>query len=213
MNNNANNESIKTTREKVLKTLLEREYCSIIDLAESVDINPISVRHHIHKLEAEGLVSSIEEKHGVGRPCRMYCLSEKGREYFPARYLRLTIRLLQQLKDTLPKETVDQIFTQIAENIVFEHNLNLDGLSLEERLNKVTGLLNEEGFFVYWQQQGTEYHINEISCPYYHISQNHPEVCLIDQKLISSLLAVSVEKIACIHNGDNHCTYILSNKV
>ncbi len=55
------------TREKVMRTLLTRPRITINELAENVGINPISVRHHISSLAAEGLVESEEERHGVGR--------------------------------------------------------------------------------------------------------------------------------------------------
>jgi len=75
-----------------------------------VDINPISVRHHINRLEADGLVTSEEERHGVGRPRRLYFLTEKGRERFPTRYIRLTMRLLEQLKEAMPQPMIAKLF-------------------------------------------------------------------------------------------------------
>jgi DeoR family suf operon transcriptional repressor len=204
-------DAVKTTRERVLKTLLIKESCTIIDLANAVEINPISVRHHINKLEAEGLVSSVEEKRGVGRPRRLYHLSEKGREFFPTRYLRLTIRLLEQLKETLPKNLVDRLFSQMAKDIAAEYGASLEGLNFEERLNLVINLLNQEGFSVDWQKQDNEYLIREINCPYYHIGQSHPEICSVDQTLIATMLAVPVEKIKCVLNGDSNCTYVVIN--
>jgi predicted ArsR family transcriptional regulator len=54
----------KSTRQKVLQTLLKKHRCSIVELADAVEINPISVRHHISKLQADGLVASEEERHG-----------------------------------------------------------------------------------------------------------------------------------------------------
>jgi DeoR family suf operon transcriptional repressor len=204
-------EESTTTRERVMKTLLNRERCTINELAEAVDINPISVRHHISKLEADGLVKSSEEKHGVGRPRRLYFLSEKGREQFPTRYLRLTLRLLEQLKETLPQKMVKELFTQVAQDMASDYELVTEGLTIEERLDIVKNLLEEEGFAVEWEKQGEEYHIREISCPYYHIGQNHPEVCSVDQTLISTLLSVPAEKIRCVLNGDAYCTYVVSN--
>ena len=56
------------TRNRVLRSLLLNQKRTVNELAESVDINPISVRHHVTKLEAEGLILSEEERHGVGRP-------------------------------------------------------------------------------------------------------------------------------------------------
>ena len=200
-----------TTRENVLRTLLTRQRCTINELAEAVGINPISVRHHVTKLEADGFVTSEEERHGVGRPRRLYFLTEEGMEQFPTRYLRLTVRLLEQLKETLPESMVDKLFAQVATDLVKDYTseLQLDGTPIEERLNIVQDLLSGEGFTMEWELQEDGYHIREVNCPYYHVGQNHPEVCAVDQTLISSMLDVPVEKIKCILDGDSYCTYVV----
>jgi DeoR family transcriptional regulator, suf operon transcriptional repressor len=199
----------KSTRERVLQTLLTKQRCTINELADAVDINPISVRHHITKLQAEGLVGSEEERHGVGRPRRLYFLTEEGMERFPTRYLRLTLRLLQQLKETVPEPVVSKLFAQMAKDLASDYEPELDGLSIEERLDLVKEMLTEEGFTVDWEQQGEYYHIREANCPYYYVGQNHPEVCSVDQTLISTVLSVPAEKIKCMLQGDNFCTYIV----
>lgn len=205
-------EQMKSTRERVLRTLLTRERCSINELAEAVDINPISVRHHITRLQAEGLVDSAEERHGVGRPRRFYFLTENGRERFPTRYMRLTLRLLEQLKGVLPQPMVDKLFAQMAQDLAADHQADLDGLTMEERLNYVTNLLTDEGFTVEWERQGDHFQIREANCPYFHIGQDHPEVCSVDQTLISTVLSVPAEKIKCMLHGDNFCTYLVPDQ-
>jgi len=206
----AENEA-KNTRERVLQTLLTRDRCTINDLAEAVEINPISVRHHISRLEAESLVESEEVRHGVGRPRRYYFLTEKGRERFPTRYIRLMLRLLEQLKETMPQPMVAKLFSQIAQDLASEYASTVSDLSMEERLDLVQKLLSIEGFRVEWEQQGDEYHIREVNCPYFHIGQNHPEVCSVDQTLISTLLNIPVQKVQCMLQGDAHCTYVIQS--
>lgn len=203
---------MKSTRVQVLETLLTQQQCTVNDIAEVVGINPISVRHHITKLEAEGLVLSREERHGVGRPRRVYFLSETGFEQFPTRYLRLTIRLLDQLKETVPQPFVERLFTKMAEDLVSEYQPNIDELSIEERLDLAVKLLNDEGFEVEWQKQDDNYLIKEKHCPYYYISQDHPEVCTIDKTLISIILSVPAHKIKCKLHGNANCTYIVPVK-
>ena len=205
-------ETGKSTRERVLHTLLTNQRCTINELAEAVDINPISVRHHITRLQAEGLVDSAEERHGVGRPRRIYFLTEDGMEQFPTRYLRLTLRLLEQLKETLPQPLVDRLFTQMARDLAAEHESELAGLSMEQRLDLVKQMLTNEGFMVDWTREGDHYQIREANCPYYHIGQNYPEVCSVDQTIISTVLSVPAEKIKCMLQGDNYCTYIIPTK-
>jgi len=69
---------MKSTRERILQSLLSHPNSTINDLAEAVGISPISVRHHLTSLQAENLVAAEEERHGVGRPRLVYILTEKG---------------------------------------------------------------------------------------------------------------------------------------
>ena len=206
------NGEAKNTRERVLQNLLINERCTIKELAEAVEINPISVRHHISKLEAEGSVTSEEEHYGVGRPRRMYFLTEKGREHFPTRYINLTLRLLEQLKETMPQPMVNKLFTQIAQDMASEYQEEIESLSVDARINLVKQLLTQEGFTVEVERQGDYYHIHELNCPYFHLGQTHPEVCTVDQTLISTILNIPVQKIHCMLNGDSHCTFVVPSK-
>ncbi len=194
-----------------MDTLLANPRSSINDLAEAVGINTISVRHHLNNLEADGLVRYEEERHGVGRPRLIYSLTELGLEQYPTRYLQLTDRLLVQLKESLPGEVIEGIFTQMAANLAAKHLRDAQQLPLEGRLKLLQEVLSREGFIVEWEQDGSQYRIREISCPYYHIGQTHPEVCTLDQTLISTLLAIPAEKVQCVLNGDHLCTYLIQS--
>lgn len=192
-----------------MQTLLRQPRRTITELAEAVGINPISVRHHLSNLQVEGLVRFEEERHGVGRPRLVYILTEAGMEKFPTRYLRLTTRLLAQMKESMPGPIVTKLFSQVAEDLASEYADQVSGLGMEERLDFVKDLLAEEGFTVEWQKQGDEYHIDEISCPYYQIGVSHPEVCTVDQALISKMLALPAERVQCVLSGSAHCTYVV----
>jgi DeoR family suf operon transcriptional repressor len=200
---------MKSTKDKILQTLLRKPRVTINELAEAVGINAISVRHHLTNLTAEGLISADEERHGVGRPRLVYSLTEDGMEKFPTKYLRLTTRLLDQMKDSMPGPVVAKLFSQIAEDMANEYSDQMKGLSMEERLDFVKAMLAREGFTVEWEKKGSDYQIHEISCPYYQIGVAHPEVCTVDQTLISKMLALPASKVQCILDGGTHCTYVI----
>jgi DeoR family suf operon transcriptional repressor len=200
---------MKSTKDKILQTLLRHPRITINEIAEAVGINAISVRHHLSNLEKEGLIAADEERHGVGRPRLMYSLTEDGMERFPTKYLRLTTRLLTQMKETLPGPAVANLFSQVAEDMAKDYAEQMKGLSMEERLDFVKEMLAEEGFTVEWEKKGKEYQIHEITCPYYQIGIAHPEVCTVDQTLISKMLALPANKVQCILNGAAHCTYVV----
>ena len=203
---------MKSTRDRILQTLLRSPRSTINELAKAVDINPISVRHHLTNLQMEGLVDAQEERHGVGRPRLVYILTEAGMEHFPTRYLRLTTRLLAQMKESMSGPMVNKLFSRVAEDLAADYAKQLKGLSMEERLDTVKELLGDEGFTVEWEKSDDGYRIHEITCPYYQIGQTHPEVCTVDQTLISRMLAVPANKVQCILDGSSHCTYLVHPK-
>jgi predicted ArsR family transcriptional regulator len=200
---------MKSTRDKILQTLLEKPRSTINTLAEAVGINPISVRHHLTNLQMEGLVEGQEERHGVGRPRLVYVLTDEGVERFPTRYMQLTTRLLSQMKDTMPGPVITNLFNQMAEDLASKYSSDVQSLSMEERLDLVQEILSHEGFNVNWEKKNGQYEIHEISCPYYQIGVAHPEVCTVDQTLISKMLALPVNKVQCILSGASHCTYVI----
>jgi DeoR family suf operon transcriptional repressor len=200
---------MKSTRDRILQTLLRKPRTTINELAVAVGINPISVRHHLTNLQVEGLVGTEEERHGVGRPRLVYSLTETGMERFPTRYLRLTTRLLAQMKESMPAPVVSKLFAEMADGLAEDYASQMKGLDMEERLDLAKSLLTVEGFDIQWEKSGGQYRIHEITCPYLQIGQNHPEVCTVDQTLISKMLAVPAEKVQCVLQGDAQCTYVV----
>jgi len=206
---------MKSTREKILLFLLKNPKSTINDLADTAQINTISVRHHLNNLLAEGLILAEEERHGVGRPRLVYSLSDEGLERFPSRYYRLTNRILDRFRETVSPEVLNGIFKEIAKDIASDHRQTLKNLSFEGKLNLLQDLLDEEGFNVEWEKKQDHYLIHEVSCPYFHVAQTHPEVCSLDQTLISEMLEIPANKLNCILNGDHHCSFVIpiENKV
>lgn len=201
---------MKSTRERILYTMAAQPRTTITELADAVGISAISVRHHLSSMEADGLVAYEEERHGVGRPRLIYFLTEKGLERFPTRYFRLTNRLLDQLKATLPQLAVQDIFQHMAKDMAEGYAQKALKLPMDEKLNLVQEALAQEGFIVEWKKSPEGYQINEITCPFFHVGEHHPEVCVVDHTVISTVLNIPAEKITCVLQGDAHCSYHIS---
>jgi predicted ArsR family transcriptional regulator len=200
---------MKTTREKVLIIIKLHPKSTIIEIADQVDINAISVRHHLTNLQAEGLIMAEEERHGIGRPRLVYSLTDRGMENFPSRYFHLVNSLMDQIKETLPEKDVNSIFHNMAEKLTSDYEPMLAKMSMEERLELLKTILNNEGFDVEWEQQGQQCCIKEISCPYFKIGDNHPEVCLFDKSIISNILNIPINKISHQDREEDLCTYTI----
>lgn len=195
------------TRDTILRTLRSQGKCTVKELADAAEVSPVSVRHHLSNLQAEDLVQVEEVRHGVGRPHHTFTLTEKALELFPTRYYRLANRLIEELKGSLPEDKVDELFGRVAVSMADQFAKELKSLPLEERLKRLVALLAEEGFDAELEKSGDSLMIHELSCPFLHVGQEHPEVCILDQSLIARALSLPVERVTWLLQGDLHCTY------
>lgn len=177
------------------------------DLADATGVSPVSVRHHLSNLQAEGLIRTQEVRHGVGRPRHVFSLSDAGLDSFPSRYFNLTRRLLSEIKERMPEGQVDDLFAGVAGSMAEAYAAQLQELPLPQRLERLVLLLGEEGFDADLRREGDTVFIRELSCPYFRMGQQHPEVCLVDQSFIATALSVPVERVTCLLDGDAHCTF------
>lgn len=201
------------TRDTILRTLRSQGRCTVNDLAGASGVTPVSVRHHLANLQAEGLIQSEELRHGVGRPRLVYSLSDNGLEQFPSRYYHLIQRLLSEIKVNMPEGQVNTLLSGVAQTMAHDYAAELARLPVPQRLARLVQLLNEEGFDADIQRQGDTLLIRELSCPYFRMGQQHPEVCTIDESFIATALSLPVERVTCLLDGDVHCTFSVASAV
>ena len=198
---------MKSTRDKILNTLLTQRQATIKQLSEVVGINGISVRHHLINLQAEGLVTAEEQRHGVGRPAFVYRLTEKGMEKFPTNYLKLTNYLLAELEESLSPEELEATFKRIGKKQA-EESTNIDkNQPIEAQLEQLANQLASDRFLLSWKKEGDSIILQSDNCPYLHVGKEHPEICKIDETLFSEALGREVKLETCMLRGDPRCTY------
>lgn len=201
--------SKRTTRETVLHTIKDMHRATVDDLAAAADVSPVTVRHHLNGLMADGLIESDSVRRKVGRPYYVYSVSEKGNELFPKTYLALSSRLLDEMKERFSGEVVTDLFQGVVQGILDDHVGEFEHLPMEARLDYLVDLLEDEGFLARWEKNGDKYDIIEYSCPLLSIGQTHQEVCTLDTVLIESVMQVKIEQHSCMIEGDNRCRFTL----
>ncbi|HEX6383753.1 MAG TPA: DeoR family transcriptional regulator [Anaerolineae bacterium] len=201
----------QSTRDTILETLKQSPQAKIEELAGAADVSPVTVRHHLNSLQADGLVEVDSIRRKVGRPYYVYSLSEKGHELFPQKYFRLTNRLLDEIKARLPSEAVTELFQGLVETIVEEHTGEFEDLPFEKRIAYLVDLLAEEGFLARWNKTEDGYQLIEYSCPYLSVGQKHAEICTLDHSLMVSVLQTSVKQHSCMLHGDDCCEFTFSS--
>ncbi len=198
-----------STRETILRTIKAQPKANVDALAEAANISPVTVRHHLNGLQAAGLIESQSVRRKVGRPYYVYNLSEKGQEMFPKRYVRLTSRLLDELKSHLPAQAFNDVLHNVVEGVLEEHRGEFEHLAVEDRLDYLVELLADEGFLAHWEKTREGYIVTEFSCPYISLGETHSEICTIDKELIVNVLDAPVQQNSCMLEGGDCCQFLV----
>jgi predicted ArsR family transcriptional regulator len=196
-----------------LELLKERNGATVAELAESLNMAPVSVRHHLDILQGDNLISveRLERKGNVGRPQQVYALTQVANEHFPDNFAALAAGLVRQLKRVLPPEEVEAAFRALAQDFAGTVQPTLAGLPVEQRLEAVTSFLNERGYLARWEvnAEGGDggYLLHKCNCPYAGVSDEHHELCLMDQALINELMGESCQRVQSMAADARCCTY------
>ena len=203
--------SSQSTRKAIIEALKSVGQAAVNQLAQMVGVKAITVRHHLNGLMAEGLIEQQEKRQTVGRPLHVYSLTEQAESLFPHQYHRLVERLLDQVKEKLPPETIQMLMNSLASSLVDDLRRELEQVPVEARMSRLVALLGQEGFLAEWERSENGLRLIEYHCPYYFIGQRYPEICQIDETMIRLAMGTEVAKETCLLDGDPACEFVLRN--
>jgi len=205
---------VHAVRKHILEILKETGGATVAELADRLEMAPVSVRHHLDILQGDGLIciGRVERTGSVGRPQQIYQLTEDAAEFFPKNFAILAAGMVRQIKQVLPADQVDAMFHSLADEMAGEADMaSLEALPLDQRLDRVTAFLNERGYLARWEPcddgDGAHFLLYKHNCPYAGVSGEHRELCLMDQMLIDRLVGVPCCRTTSVANNDRCCTY------
>lgn len=207
---------LQETRRYILDILKQHGDCTVDEIVQALSqrlerpITTVTVRHHLERLRAEGLVNApeIRRRNSPGRPQYVYSLSAKATDYFPNNYAGFAESLLAQIKQQLPQGAVNTILEGMAEDLAYNAGIPRSA-SLELRLTRTVDYLNEQGYLASYEAAEGGFVLSTTNCPYERVACNHAEVCQFDLRLISSLLGVVPRFLGSLRGGDEACQYFI----
>lgn len=107
------------SRLEILK-LLHKKSLSVEEIAESVNLQPITVRHHLQSLEDAGFIESFEERTGaVGRPRAYYRIAKEPTvvRYPKRRYLTLSSFIIKTLQFFIGAKRASKLLARVGRNM------------------------------------------------------------------------------------------------
>jgi predicted ArsR family transcriptional regulator len=192
------------TKQRILIILLEGPM-SLGEITDKLQIQKSAVRVHLESLQAEKAVESHFKIERLGRPRKIYQLTENGRELFPRKARKL----------------VESVADDIAANIRHEIEISGNADNFEESLKILNSVSNAMGFASsIHREDDNKFSIQSKNCILHKVAANHQNIIchgLHDRMIIKSLdgdakrQGVNVELKECIALGDRLSRHVVTN--
>ena len=218
-----------TTKELILNLLLEGSKTAG-EIADKLKIQKSAIRTHLESLQTEQSVRSYFKIERLGRPRKVYELTESGRElFFPRRYDLVLSLVLQEIESTKGHEYMKKIVESIADNMSqdIREKIKKSSSSLEESIKILNSASNELGFMssLYKEEDddndnggssSTTYSIISRNCIVHKAAIRHQDaIChgfhnRIIQKSLDGKMDAKVQLKECIALGDKYSRHIIT---
>ncbi len=203
---------MQATRQRILELLRDARILTVEELAEKLDLTPVTVRHHLDILKSEGLVEvpEVRRRDAPGRPQYTFQLTPAALAFFPKNYQSFTHLMLTEISENMPPEVMDHILDSVAARMAAEAAIPGPDAPREERLQAAVDYLNSRGYVAEWTHEPDgAYVLRTHNCPYHEVSHEHTELCAMDIKLVTQLLGAEPQRRERLSNGGACCCYVV----
>nr|WP_040948819.1 metalloregulator ArsR/SmtB family transcription factor [Gorillibacterium massiliense] len=201
-----------STRYIVLTLIKTKGPLSASDITKQIGITNMAVRRHLQSLEKDGLIDSERMHQAMGRPTAVYRSTEVAENLFPKNYHTLTLDLLKELVQETGEEMIDRLFERRKTSLYHKYEEIRQEELLEQRVAKLTGIQNDNGYMANWDKTAEGFTMTEINCPISQIANHYEQACRCELQLFESLLDAEVNRSECLAKGGRSCVYHIRPK-
>jgi predicted ArsR family transcriptional regulator len=197
-------------RREILLHLKKEGSASIQEIADRLGVTFEAVRLHLLPLEREGWIQSRTERTTpakAGRPTRRYSLTPAGDHLFPKHYDQLASEMVGALADELGPQALRKILAALTEERVKAWAPQLEGKSLEDKIEALKGIYFAEDPFTHVESGPEGVLLIEQNCPFLNVALEHPALCSVTLSTLTRLLGFKVVRVERFQNGQGRCVF------
>ncbi len=198
-----------STRREIINILRTAGPLTVGELGDRLGITHVAVRRHLTSLERDGLVTSVQERLPMGRPTRVYSLTDAADELFPKKYGSLTLEVLDFMSQA-DTDLVEQFFTARGQGMVNKYGPEIQtGETMGDRVSRLSEVQLANGYLATWEKaDGKGFILKEFNCPVHQISRKYSQACQHELEFFKTVLGTqAVERVECIAKGGSCCRY------
>jgi predicted ArsR family transcriptional regulator len=181
-------------------------------IAKRLGVTAMAIRQHLYTLRDGGLVTYQDERRKVGRPARIWRITEKAQARFPDSHAELTVEMLAIIRATFGERGIERLMTERTRLQIktYGERMRAAGKSLEARVNALAKIRAEQGYMAEAsRQRDGSFLLTENHCPICAAASECQGLCREELVLFSSVLGneVAVERTDHILAGARRCAY------
>ncbi|MDJ0944324.1 MAG: transcriptional regulator [Kiloniellales bacterium] len=199
------------SREAILDMLKRRGPLTATEIAETLAVTAMAVRQHLYALQDEALVAYSEQPRPIGRPAKLWRLTEASDRFFPDAHAELTVDLIKGIREAFGAEGMDRLLAIRTRDQIVAYRRRIGGQrSLAKRLEALAEIRSEEGYMaeVRKAEDGT-FLLIENHCPVCHAAAACTGLCAAELSVFQAVLGLEVEVSRGDHilAGARRCAY------
>jgi len=200
------------TQEVLLLQLKKNVEMTVSELCAALGITEMAVRRHLSSLQAEGLIESKSVKQTRGRPMYRYRLAEKASSLFPSGFQALASDFLDLVKEERGHKGVMEFLSQRNDRMAERLKVRMADKSLPDRVAEVAKIFTEDGYMTEWEKlPDGNYLIYQRNCALHDLANQYRQICVLEPKLIETLLGAKVTRQQYMLKNDPVCGYIVQS--
>lgn len=199
------------TRQAILDILKLDGPSEAADLAAKQGVSTMAVRQHLYALQEEGFVQYTESPRPVGRPAKIWALTESADRFFPDAHAELTAGLLGAMRATFGEEGLQKLIAERSAQQIRAYAARVDREdSVEGKLKALAEIRDSEGYMASVEEaEDGAYLLIENHCPICVAAQACSRLCDGELTVFRAVLGphVSVDRADHLLAGARRCAY------
>jgi len=204
------NDTPQSTHQAVLLHLKRHGELGVAELCQALGITPMAVRRHLTGLQQEGLIESRIVRQSRGRPTYRYRLTEKAGALFPSGFENLAVEILDAVYDMSGHKGVMQLLSLRNDRLANSLAERMENKNLGQRVVEVAKIFSENGFMTEWEAlPDGNFLIFQRHCAVHNLANQYRQLCVLEPRLIQTLLGVKVTRQQYMLKNDPVCGYLV----
>lgn len=199
------------TRQAILDILKLDGPSEAADLAAKQGVSTMAVRQHLYALQEEGFVQYTESPRPVGRPAKIWALTESADRFFPDAHAELTAGLLGAMRATFGEEGLQKLIAERSAQQIRAYAARVDREdSVKGKLKALAEIRDSEGYMASVEEaEDGAYLLIENHCPICVAAQACSRLCDGELTVFRAVLGphVSVDRADHLFAGARRCAY------